>query len=130
MFSYVLSAGKPFLLLQAAYQSHTCRRLVAASTYFHLPVDEQEDRAIESCEQKHITRMVEPPGPSSSIQPSVSYKDRSGTVNQVLSNDNLYEILGLSRSSSPDRSALRRAYLSRSKACHPESVLLPLSLCI
>lgn len=49
-------------------------------------------------------------------------------MNQVLLNDDLYEILGISKSSSLDKIALRRAYLSRSRACHPESVILFSSL--
>jgi curved DNA-binding protein CbpA len=38
----------------------------------------------------------------------------------VLSTNDLYHILGVSRSPAIDRLTLRRAYLSRSKACHPD----------
>lgn len=41
-------------------------------------------------------------------------------MNQVLGNDNLYDILGISKSAPFDRLTLRRAYLSRSRACHPD----------
>jgi hypothetical protein len=101
---------------------------LVASTYFHLPVDEEEDKDIESYERKYITWVAEASGASSSVPPSVSCKERSCTMNQVLSNDDLYEILGISKSSSLDKIALRRAYLSRSRACHPESVILFSSL--
>ncbi|KAF8121827.1 hypothetical protein EV363DRAFT_1184303, partial [Boletus edulis] len=39
---------------------------------------------------------------------------------EVLSTNDLYHILGVSRSPVIDRLTLRRAYLSRSKACHPD----------
>lgn len=39
---------------------------------------------------------------------------------QVLSSDDLYCILGVSRSPTIDKVTIRRAYLSRSRACHPD----------
>jgi hypothetical protein len=54
---------------------------------------------------------------------------RAREICEVLSTNDLYHILGVSRSPAIDRLTLRRAYLSRSKACHPESVsFLPLVL--
>lgn len=41
-------------------------------------------------------------------------------MNAVLQNDDLYLILGIPKSQHIDKTTLRRAYLSRSKACHPE----------
>jgi curved DNA-binding protein CbpA len=46
----------------------------------------------------------------------------------VLATDDLYQILGLEKTAALDKMSLRRAYLSRSKACHPECVFLPASL--
>jgi curved DNA-binding protein CbpA len=40
----------------------------------------------------------------------------------VLATDDLYQILGLEKTAALDKMSLRRAYLSRSKACHPECV--------
>lgn len=52
---------------------------------------------------------------------------RSREICDVLSTNNLYHILGVPRSLAIDRLTLRRAYLSRSKACHPEFVPLSCS---
>ncbi|KIJ66761.1 hypothetical protein HYDPIDRAFT_174127 [Hydnomerulius pinastri MD-312] len=41
-------------------------------------------------------------------------------MHEVLSSNDLYHILGVPRSPTIDRLTLRRAYLSRSKACHPD----------
>lgn len=41
-------------------------------------------------------------------------------IHEILAQNDLYQILGLSRKTPFDRNSLRRAYLSRSKACHPE----------
>ncbi|KAG8213204.1 hypothetical protein J3R82DRAFT_11669 [Butyriboletus roseoflavus] len=45
---------------------------------------------------------------------------RSREICEVLSTNDLYHILGVPRSPTIDRLTLRRAYLSRSKACHPD----------
>ncbi|THH26992.1 hypothetical protein EUX98_g7199 [Antrodiella citrinella] len=46
---------------------------------------------------------------------------RSGLViKEVLLEDDLYKVLGVTKASNLDRLTLRRAYLSRSKACHPD----------
>ncbi|KAJ7475676.1 DnaJ domain-containing protein [Mycena latifolia] len=68
--------------------------LSSASTYFHLPVDEEEDKDINEYQRKYIT--------------------------WVLAHDDLYQILGVSKSDNLDKMALRRAYLTRSRACHPD----------
>lgn len=51
--------------------------------------------------------------PSSSLASSAEIKE-------VLASNDLYHILGISRSSKLEKLAIRRAYLSRSKACHPD----------
>ncbi|KII84448.1 hypothetical protein PLICRDRAFT_46354 [Plicaturopsis crispa FD-325 SS-3] len=93
-----------------------------ASSYFHLPIDEDEDEDQPS--HKHIqwtpnatsTHSTQFPSSSSSIP----FKERQAAMNEVLSNDDLYRVLGIQRSKNLDKLALRRAYLRRSKACHPD----------
>ncbi|CDO76504.1 hypothetical protein BN946_scf184361.g3 [Trametes cinnabarina] len=41
-------------------------------------------------------------------------------INEILAQNDCYAVLGISRSSRIDKSTLRRAYLARSKACHPD----------
>jgi len=69
------------------------------------------------------------PGPFGPLPPGQSQENiRTREICEVLSTNDLYHILGVARSPAIDRLTLRRAYLSRSKACHPESVsFLPLS---
>lgn len=105
--------------------------VLPASTYFfHLPVDEREDREIETYERKYLTWVSEPGGgsddanladASSSHSPSV--RGKNSILDEVLSNDDLYQVLGITKSAHLDKLALRRAYLSRSRACHPEYAL-------
>ena len=105
---------------------HPC----SASNYFHLPVDEDEDELIASYQKKYLTYTApDPYAPSSSTShirlESIPEEEplRFTVVNQVLRDEDLYSILGLSRSVKLDKATLRRAYLSRSKACHPEWVI-------
>ncbi|EGN98992.1 hypothetical protein SERLA73DRAFT_73565 [Serpula lacrymans var. lacrymans S7.3] len=98
--------------------------LSSASTYFHLPVDDDDERTMP-CYLKHVPLPPEsPPSPQRKkyhISQSYSAPDHKlSTMQEVLSNDDLYRILGIPRSSTIDRNTLRRAYLSRSKACHPD----------
>lgn len=102
-----------------------------ASTYFYLPIDEEEDADIESYERKYLTWVAEPSGPSTASLPlscappeplPKSEKTKNSLVKEILQINNLYEILGVVKSPSLDRMTLRRAYLSRSRACHPECV--------
>jgi hypothetical protein len=114
----------------------------AASTYFHLPIDEEEDKDIENYECKYLTWVAEPsiragsPSPSSSkTQPTSdlpSEAERLKVLKSVLSANCLYEILGVPKNSSIEKITLRRAYLARSRACHPEydSPLCNLCLCL
>ncbi|KAF8626396.1 hypothetical protein AX17_006563 [Amanita inopinata Kibby_2008] len=100
--------------------------LILASTYFHLPIDEEEDADIENYERKYLTWVAETPGspcPSSRPAPQPSYSNdshRVGVLNEILACDDLYDVLGIPKSVTLDRMMLRRAYLSRSRACHPD----------
>ena len=143
MFSYALLTGVYTIALSKLLHS----AIISARTYFHIPVDEQEVAEIEPDEKKYITWVSKSQEPSSSSTPSDSESstqrpvstpppiscnpDPTGNpnatviLNQVLETDNLYEILGVSNSATLDRLTLRRAYLSRSRACHPEYVFYP-----
>lgn len=62
-----------------------------------------------------------------SQQPSISHhsssedgKRGSAEICEILSSSDLYHILGVPRSRNVDNRTLRQAYLSRSKACHPD----------
>ncbi|KAJ6544821.1 DnaJ domain-containing protein [Mycena vulgaris] len=100
--------------------------LSTASTYFHLPVDEEEDKDINEYQRKYITWVAEPsaastpPSSSAPASPPFSSDQRTTALNEVLANDDLYRILGVSKSDNLDKMALRRAYLTRSRACHPD----------
>lgn len=123
MFSYAFSTGDcpPIDLVTVNLTTFP------ASTYFHLPIDDEEDEDIENYERKYLTWVAEPSG-SSSPRPlptdtNVDTEDKGhDVVNLVLANDDLYDILGVTKHSALDKIALRRAYLSRSKVCHPEFV--------
>ncbi|KAG7450942.1 DnaJ-domain-containing protein [Guyanagaster necrorhizus] len=98
--------------------------LSTASTYFHLPVDEEEDRDIENYERKYLTWTAEPSGlpVTDKSYPTLHSADpgRDDTLKEVLKNDDLYKVLGIAKAANLDKVALRRAYLSRSRACHPD----------
>lgn len=63
---------------------------------------------------------------------SPTSSSKHAVIDIVLRETNLYSILDLPlyhpTTSLADKTSLRRAYLSRSRACHPESVLPPSSL--
>ncbi|KAI6103871.1 DnaJ domain-containing protein [Pisolithus croceorrhizus] len=68
-----------------------------------------------------------PTAPSTLQQPSTSRqsssedgKRGSPEIHEILSSSDLYHILGVPRSRNVDSRTLRQAYLSRSKACHPD----------
>ncbi|KAF8807078.1 DnaJ-domain-containing protein [Phlegmacium glaucopus] len=115
MFSYAFSTGIHISFI--AYVAH----FTTASTYFHLPVDEEEDQDIQNYQRKYLTWVAEPSTrtPPSPPPSKINGRDNS-VVKTVLSNDDLYQILGVSRQPTLDKMSLRRAYLSRSKACHPD----------
>lgn len=117
--------------------------LESASSYFYLPIEDDEDLDLDLDKtQKHIAwessstldyevSDISPTSSSSSVSSTASIppdpprrptrhaRSRS-VIKEVLTHDDLYKILGISRSSQIDRLSLRRAYLTRSKACHPE----------
>ncbi|KAJ7219909.1 DnaJ domain-containing protein [Mycena pura] len=98
--------------------------LSTASTYFHLPVDEQEDKDINDYQRKCITWDGDASASSSSSTPIpsnyLSSPHRTTPLEHVLAHDDLYSILGVSKSDNLDKLTLRRAYLARSRACHPD----------
>ncbi len=92
-------------------------------------MDEEEDRDIENYERRYLTWTAEPSGlpttdKSYPILHSADVPDpsRYDTLKEVLENDDLYKVLGITKAAKLDKVALRRAYLSRSRACHPEFV--------
>ncbi|KAJ7127162.1 DnaJ domain-containing protein [Mycena epipterygia] len=102
--------------------------LSTASTYFHLPVDEQEDKDINAYQRKYLTWTAEP-SPSSASSSSSSTPtppppfpaaQRTTALQEVLAHEDLYQILGVTKSDNLDKLTLRRAYLIRSRACHPD----------
>ncbi|KAG6844288.1 hypothetical protein H0H87_008157 [Tephrocybe sp. NHM501043] len=99
---------------------------------YALSTDEEQDADIEAYERKYLTWVAEPSGSSTAaLLPSpppnnsatASDPERAKTVQHILEINNLYDILGVSNTPTLDRLTLRRAYLSRSRACHPECVL-------
>ncbi|GLB40580.1 putative dnaJ molecular chaperone homology domain [Lyophyllum shimeji] len=118
----LLSSSVPTMF---SYALSTASR--TASTYFYLPIDEEQDADIESYERKYLTWVAEPSGSSTAaLTPSPpppnsgSDPDKAQIVQQILEINDLYDILGVKRSPNLDRMTLRRAYLSRSRACHPD----------
>ncbi|TFK70308.1 DnaJ-domain-containing protein [Pluteus cervinus] len=100
--------------------------LPTASTYFHLPIDEEEDEEINAYQRKFITWIAEPSNTTSSSCSSTENDPvdveciKNAVVDEVVSNNDLYAILGIQKSGNLDKMTLRRAYLSRSRACHPD----------
>ncbi|KAI9066112.1 DnaJ-domain-containing protein [Trametes sanguinea] len=128
--------------------------LSSASSYFHLPIDEDEVSLADAAQDtntappytKHLPWISSPDSTdsddsdASSSSPSSPSRSGSSTpnqpppragpdpppkrskavINEILAQNDCYAVLGISRSSRIDKSALRRAYLARSKACHPD----------
>jgi len=131
MFSYALTTGE--LGSIAIWCLYSGLSTLAASTYFHLPVDEEEDRDIDNYQRKYLTWVAEPSASSSSHlardRPHTNHEPKgvvlspnAGVIKDVLATDDLYQILSVSKNTTLDKMTLRRAYLLRSKACHPECV--------
>ncbi|KAK7691129.1 hypothetical protein QCA50_006232 [Cerrena zonata] len=124
------------------------RIITSASSYFYLPIDEDtedEHRAPRRCiswpspdssesEDSSIgstssssssSSILDDYGPSSSSS-SATYHSSAhapksrAVIKEILAEDDLYKVLGISETSPADRLTLRRAYLSRSKSCHPD----------
>ncbi|KAJ7052503.1 hypothetical protein C8F01DRAFT_1332423 [Mycena amicta] len=116
MLSYALSTGA----LPPSTPSITHNSL--ASSYFHLPVDEQEDQEIAAYHRKRITYVSSSASASSSSTPPTpsTSNNRDSALSEILATDDLYSILGVTKSDNLDKLKLRRAYLRRSRACHPD----------
>ena len=137
---YLRRVGLRICLLQkSSERTGSYWFLGVATTYFHLPIlDDKEDEAGPPFNPKPISwaQISEHPSPSSShsqllasslssssLAPAKPRLERvAATVNEVLAKNDLYEILGISNQPTLDKIAIRRAYLSRSRACHPECV--------
>lgn len=117
-----------------------------ASSYFYLPIDEDsendhraprrhiswpspdstdsEDSSFSSTSTSSSSSLHEeynlPSSSTSATFPSAHATKSRAVIKEILAEDDLYKVLGISRSSPADRLTLRRAYLSRSKSCHPE----------
>ncbi|GJE85580.1 DnaJ domain-containing protein [Phanerochaete sordida] len=130
------------------FSSFSSAVLNSASSYFYLPIDdekaEDDDWLFQqgSSSKPHMLSWgqdeSEHPGINDSSDFSCSSASSSSSslasefdntppprpkhpvIEEILSKNDLYEILGVSRKAALDRLALRRAYLSRSKACHPD----------
>ncbi|KAI0292188.1 hypothetical protein BC826DRAFT_1097979 [Russula brevipes] len=108
----------------------------SASAYFHLPIDDEPylsepststiscpytrslswDASEESSTDHSDDSSTRPPSPITSR----SRHRRQQEIADILEQKDLYNILGVSRAAASDKMELRRAYLSRSRACHPD----------
>ncbi|KAI0249893.1 hypothetical protein BJV78DRAFT_634082 [Lactifluus subvellereus] len=110
--------------------------LSSASHYFYLPIDDEphidEDPSTStisySCTRSLLWDGSEgsctdpddsPTRPSSPITSRRRHRPQQ-EIADILEQKDLYNILGLSRAAASDKMELRRAYLSRSRACHPD----------
>ncbi|KAH9930152.1 DnaJ-domain-containing protein [Fomitopsis serialis] len=111
--------------------------LSSASSYFHLPIEEDEDEDFPTA-SRHIAwspstdstdsddsdsgPLSIPSTSSTSFARSQLKTNRKekAVIQEILSQNDLYHILGVKRTSRTDKMTLRRAYLTRSKACHPD----------
>ncbi|KZT73481.1 DnaJ-domain-containing protein [Daedalea quercina L-15889] len=109
--------------------------LSSATSYFHLPIEEDE---VDFPTSRHIAWTPSadstdsddsdsgtPSAPSTSAASSSRSKlkgnpKEKAIIQEILAQNDLYRILGVQRNSRMDKMALRRAYLARSKACHPD----------
>ncbi|CAL1715972.1 unnamed protein product [Somion occarium] len=131
------------MLLRTTMFPNISTIITSASSYFYLPVDEDAEDSDDSLDLERVPRHISwsssdsteyedscfsstsSSSSSSSIasdytpSPPRPSKNRS-LIKEILAEDDLYKVLGISRSTPVDRLILRRAYLSRSKACHPD----------
>lgn len=142
MLSSVLSSGR-FILATPEPYIHLSN---TASAYFYLPIDDEPHEDYPSTLYSY-TRSLSWGGseesstdhsddsftrPASPITPGSRHR-RQQEIADILEQKDLYNVLGLSRTPAPDKMELRRAYLSRSRACHPECVFDPFilySICV
>lgn len=105
------------------YPAMFSRVLTSASSYFHLPIDDLEDEV--DFPSRHIAcKPSDSPDSDNASLPSTSSSVHSSkshnVIQQILDEHDLYRVLGLQRSYRIDKLTLRRAYLTRSRACHPD----------
>lgn len=108
--------------------------LLLASDYFHLPIDDEPQAEDQEStlppHTKHISwasagdileaRAHEAESHRSTHGTSAKQKQQRAAIAEILAQSDLYKILGVPRDKTIDKMDLRRAYLARSKACHPE----------
>lgn len=133
MLSSVLSSGRPNLTTP---KLSTYSSFDTASHYFYLPIDDEphiDQEASTSTISYSCTRSLlwdgsegsctdqddSPTRPSSPTASRSRHRPQQ-EIADILEQKDLYNILGLSRAAASDKMELRRAYLSRSRACHPE----------
>ncbi|KAI0312667.1 hypothetical protein OF83DRAFT_1215158 [Amylostereum chailletii] len=109
----------------------------SASDYFYLPIDDETLTENDGTDISHHGRHIswrhlaekadvdEAPRRRRSSRSRArrglkTETHRSPAIAEVLAQENLYEILGVAHGADLDKMELRRAYLSRSKACHPD----------
>jgi len=143
MLSSVLSSGQYALTTPNQPYNDLCN---TASAYFYLPIDDEPHHNNASTPSSY-TRSLSWSGseesstdhsddsftrPASPVTPGSRHR-RQQEIADILEQKDLYNILGLSRTPAPDKMELRRAYLSRSRACHPECVFhsfILFSICV
>ncbi|KAI6037666.1 DnaJ domain-containing protein [Pisolithus marmoratus] len=104
MFSYVLSSAPSFWRPSRILEKH------AAGTEGLQTMIARSPESMSRLQQ-----------PSASHQPSSEDgKQGSPEIREIILSNDLYHILGVPRSRNVDNRTLRQAYLSRSKACHPD----------
>jgi hypothetical protein len=83
--------------------------------------DQEEDSADDGLEKSGPQVLVTATSVSAKPTGPITATERETVMAQILKeNQDLYRVLGVERSSLHDKMALRRAYLARSKVCHPE----------
>lgn len=114
----------------------------SASAYFYPPIDDELEDDSDGVHPPGSRRIswapsddtdsddsdVSLPSTSSSSSslnaqyapPPPSNAKSRAVISEILAEDDLYKILSLTRTAKLDKHVLRRAYLSRSKACHPD----------
>ena len=132
-----MSLHDVFLSLQSRYANRPLSDLILersltlfsrpASSYWRFPLAAAKDRGRALTGRSESINWLQRPRSPDPSEPSPSGQNR--VICEVLFTNDLYQILGVPRSPAIDRLTLRRAYLSRSRACHPEyASFLPFSL--
>ncbi|KAH7106307.1 DnaJ-domain-containing protein [Auriculariales sp. MPI-PUGE-AT-0066] len=89
------------------------------SAWYSAPPPPASDKAL-------VVQLVQDCEPGASDNHLASNKTRTldssrhATIDSILALEDLYDVLGVERSTNLDQQTLRRGYLSRSRACHPD----------